>query len=257
MTRQHSTAHSNSARAWSRARHMPHNTTSGISVEHFSFCVGSSSTCNNGRHWGIWLLWPTQPCNTTRYKIKMLHPAQQILETPVTWHMHSSLKSSGCSVFWFQSVEVNELIWEDCSCDDCKGTHPRFSHPLAFFLHQQVRTLWAGLEMWNVFSYILMVTPKVSSKRSPCSRDILKRIGLITYWKFWSSTEGSYLVSGICPSKSSRVNSFCTNSSTFLMSEVLKLSTVSEVARLLSFALLQTLPHLFMRYQGHRSGGFL
>lgn len=125
------------------------------------------------------------------------------------------------------------------------------------FASTSPETLWAGLEMWNVFSYILIVTPKVSSKRSPCSRDVLKRIGLITYWKFWSSTEGGYLVSGICPSKSSRVNSFCTNSSTFLMSEVLKLSTVSEVARLLSFALLQTLPHLFMRYQGHRSGGFL
>lgn len=70
------------------------------------------------------------------------------------------------------SVKVKEPIWEDCSCDGClqrlfvrcKGTLPHFSHPLAFFLYRRVPNT-DGLEMWNMFSYILMVTPKVSSKQ--------------------------------------------------------------------------------------------
>lgn len=57
---------------------------------------------------------------------------------------------------------------------------------------------------------------------------------LVSHYKFWSSTEGSFLISGIRPSKSSCVISFCTNSSTFLMSVDPKVFTVFEVAWLLS-----------------------
>lgn len=52
----------------------------------------------------------------------------------------------------------------------------------------------------------------------------------------WSpTTEGGFLISGIRPAKPSCVTSFCTNSSTFLMSVDTKLFTVFEVAWLLSF----------------------
>lgn len=157
---------------------------------------------------------------------------------------------------WFEKTAVVMIASNVCLYDAKGHIHISCTHEHSFCVSKFWDTPSSdGLEMWNTFSYILMVTPKPSSTRSPCSKDILKRVGLITYWKFWSSTEGRYLVSGICPSKSSRVNSFCTNSSTFLMSEVLKLSTVFEVARLLSFALLQTLPHVLVRYQGAQVRG--
>lgn len=149
-TRQHSTAHSNSARAWSIVtRH-----TTLHQVFQWSISLSALGLPLPVIMVGIEafdILWPTQTCNTTRYKIKMLHQAQQILETPVTWHMHSSLKSLGCYMFWFQSVRVNELIWEDCRYDDClqrlfvwcKGTHP-ISRTHSFC----IGTLWA-LMVWK------------------------------------------------------------------------------------------------------------
>lgn len=110
-----------------------------------------------------------------------------------------------------------------------------------------------GWEMWNMLLRISRSLKRSASKphvhgvlcyQDANSKDLLKAV--------------SSFLAFVPPNPVALSLSFCTNSSTFLMSVVTKLFTVFEVAWLFFLcSSLQTLPPLFKGNQGHRSGGFL
>lgn len=118
-----------------------------------------------------------------------------------------------------------------------------------------------GWEMWNMLLRISRSLKRSASE--PHVHGVLRwqdaAVGSVAHRKFWRSTEGGLLISGIRPAKSSCVVSLFLHKFKHFP-DVRSYKTFYCFWSGLTVVLcssLQTLPPLFMGNQGHRSGGFL